>query len=154
MLWRDILQPRLDPKAGFGEHLFSEGLAVLRDEVWWAPGYNPPSPDSEDTTTEARTQAHPQSAGGDAPLIRDGDDSEQPFPALKRLLEDRERFVAAEKSAELARRGVWELMPHEELGRDRTAAGMARDGVLSMGLKQRSAAVVRAFMNFFRRGKK
>eukprot|EP00903_Cladosiphon_okamuranus_P016891 g15573.t1 len=154
VLWRDILQPRLDPKAGFGEHLLSEGLAVLREEVWWAPRPITPSPDSEDATTEASTQAHPRSAAGDAPVVTDGHDSKQPFPALRRLLEDRERFVAAEKSAELARRGLWELTTHEELGREKTASGMVREDVVSMGLKQRSAAVVHAFMSLFGRGQK
>lgn len=153
VLWRDTLQPRLDPKAGFGEHLLSEGLAVLREEVWWAPGYNAPGPGSADATTEASAEAHQRSTGGDARAARDGDDPGQPFPALKRLLEDRERFVAAERSAELARRGVWELTPREDTDREKAAAGMGGGGAMSTGL-QRSAAVVRAFMGFFGRGKK
>lgn len=159
VLWRDILQPRLDPKAGFGERLLFEGLAVLREEVWWAPGYNASPPGAVDSTTEASTHAHHRRStggggGGDAPVVRDGDDSEQPFPALKRLLEDRERFIAAEKSAELAKRGVWELTPREDGGRDKAAAGVGGGGVMSTGLKQRSAAVARAFVSFFGRGQK
>lgn len=87
-------------------------------------------------------------------MIRDGDDSEQPFPALKHLLEDRERFVAAEKNAQLARRGVWELPWQEDMDRNKAAVAMGRGDVLSTSLKERSAAVVRAFMAFFSRGKK
>lgn len=149
VLWRDIFQPRLDPTAGFGEHLLSEGLAILREEVWWAPGYNTPSLGSADATTEASAQA--RSTGRDARVIRDGDSSEQPFPALKRLLEDREKFVTAEKSAELARRGVWGSPRHEDADRDKVGD---RDGLSSTGLKERSAAVVRAFVAFFGRGQK
>ena len=125
---------------------------MLREEVWWAPG-------SVDATTEASINAHRRSTGGggeddDARMIRDGDDSEQPFPALKRLLEDRERFVAAEKGAELARRGVWELMPREDEGRDTAAAGVGGGGAISTELTQRLAAVARAFMGFFGRGQR
>lgn len=142
------MQSRLDPKAGIAEHLLSEGFAILREEVWWTPGYDRPGASAAATTSRASAQqSHRRSTGSDASVTRDGDDSEQPFPALKRLLADRERFVAAEQSAQLAKRGLWQL-PHEK-----TEAVMGRDAVVSSGWKERSATVFRALVSFFGRGK-
>ncbi|CAM9509845.1 unnamed protein product, partial [Ascophyllum nodosum] len=107
VLWRDLIQPRLDPQTGFGEHLVSQGVARLRDEVWWGVGAG------GDTTA--------RSAAG----MGTGDS--EYLPALKRLLTDRDRLEAAENGARKADRGLWAGSPPSE-GRDPTSAAAAAEG--------------------------
>ncbi|CAM9973239.1 unnamed protein product, partial [Ectocarpus sp. 8 AP-2014] len=141
VLWRDMLQSRIDPRAGFGEYIISQGLARLREEQWWAAadcnGLNPASAAvaaalrPPTSAASAQTRRH---RTGAASTGWGGDDSDQPFPALKRLLEDREIFVAAEGDAKRASRGLWDLPQRGEQGggRDSAAAGRAKgliDGV-------------------------
>ncbi|CAM9474739.1 unnamed protein product [Ectocarpus sp. 4 AP-2014] len=140
VLWRDMLQSRIDPRAGFGEYLISQGLARLREEQWWATadrnGLNPASAAvaaASRPTSAVSAQTHRHRTGA-ASTGGGGDDSEQPFPALKRLLEDREIFVAAEGYAKRASRGLWDLpqLGEEGGGRHSAAAGRAKsltDGV-------------------------
>ncbi|CAB1114923.1 unnamed protein product [Ectocarpus sp. CCAP 1310/34] len=134
VLWRDMLQSRIDPKAGFGEYLISQGLARLREEQWWAAAdRNGLTPAPAVVTAAARptsavsAQTHRHRTGA-ASTGEGGDDSEQPFPALKRLLEDREILVAAEGDAKRASRGLWDLPQRggEGGGRDSAAAGRAK----------------------------
>lgn len=139
VLWRDMLQSRIDPRAGFGEYLLSQGLARLREEQWWAAvdsnSLNPASAAAASTlaTSPASAQTHHHRTGA-ASTGWGGDDSEQPVPALERLLEDHEIFVAAERDAQRTSRGLWDLPQREEGGggRDSAAAGGAKgliDGV-------------------------
>lgn len=65
----------------------------MREELWWATDDNPST-----TTTTSTTSATSAVASRAA--------SER-LPALKRLLDDRERLASAEKDAERARRGLW-----------------------------------------------
>lgn len=114
VLWRDMFQSPLDPKAGFGERLVSDGLATLREERWWAR----------------------RTAG-------DKDDPKQPLPPPEHLHEDHERFVAAEKDAQREKRGLWEL-PQDEAAVSQGAAGAASSGGggAMKALKDRAAKVV------------
>lgn len=84
-------------------------------------------------------------------MTRDTNDSGQPFAALNRLFEDRERFVAAEKSAELEKKGLWALPQHEEVDGEKAAAAMGMDGGTATGLIERSAGIVRALSALFGR---
>ncbi|CAM9372021.1 unnamed protein product [Ectocarpus fasciculatus] len=158
VLWRDMLQSRIDPRAGFGEYLVSQGLARLREEVWWAAAdcnsLNPASTAaaaaaaaaSRPATSTASAQTHHHGTGA-ASTSGGGDDSNQPFPALKRLLEDREIFVAAEGDAKRASRGLWDLpqFGEEGGGRDSAAAGGAK------GLIHGVAGIVRVLTDLFGR---
>lgn len=112
VLWRDLIQPRLDPEAGFGEYLLSLGVARLRDEVWWSTG------------------------GGNASKIQGteyiavagmGTGDTDSLPAVKRLLADRERLKAAEDEARESDRGLWGELPE---GRDKDGAAVVveKDG--------------------------
>ena len=151
VLWRDVLQPRLDPGAGFGEYLVSEGLARVREEVWWTPdSSNPRSASAATAATKAAAQTHHHSTGvaGSAP-VGAGDDSGEPFPALKRLLDDRERLLAAEQSAELAKRGAWGSQQQEEADHGEATAAIGRVGNAAKGLGERSVGAVRALVTFF-----
>ncbi|CBN74660.1 expressed unknown protein [Ectocarpus siliculosus] len=154
VLWRDMLQSRIDPRAGFGEYIISQGLARLREEQWWAAadcnGLNPASAAVaaavRPATSAASAQTHRHRTGA-ASTGWGGDDSEQPFPALKRLLEDREIFVAAEGDAKRASRGLWDLPQRGEEGgrRDSPAAGRAK------GLTDGVAGIARVLTGLFGR---
>ena len=85
----------------------SQGVARLRDEVWWGVGAG------GDTTA--------RSAAG----MGTGDS--ESLPALKRLLADRDRLEAAENGARKAGRGLWAGSPPSE-GRDATSAAAAAEG--------------------------
>lgn len=144
VLWRDILQPRLDPKAGFGEYLLSEGLARFREELWWSPDYDTP------TTKTATAPTHHHLTGG-ASATRETNDARQSSPALKPLLEDRERFVAAEENAELAKKGLWALPQHEDTEDENTVTAMGIGGGAAKALRERRAKIVHALKALFGR---
>lgn len=144
MLWRDILQSRVDPKAGFGEYLLSEGLARFREELWWVPDYNDPT--AKDATAPALHHST-----GRASITPEMDNSRQSSPALKRFLEDRERLVAAEDSAELAKKGLWALPQHEAVDGHETAGATDIGGSAAKSLRGKSAGVVRALKALFGR---
>lgn len=138
VLWRDLIQPRLDPEAGFGEHLLSLGVARLRDEVWWGTD------------------------GGNASTIRGteylavagmGTGDSDSLPAVKRLLADRERLKAAEDDARERGRGLWAESP-ESRGRDVAAVAMEKDGDDNGQRRSRGKYwwVGRAILGLFRRG--
>lgn len=131
--WGDLVKPRLDPKAGFGEHLLSEGLARLREELWWVTDDNP---STTTTTTSTTTSATRTMAWRD---------TSEPLPALKFLLEDRERLASAEEDAEDARRGLWAALDESD-GKDG-----ARDGGSGKIQTNRMGWVVRALGKVFRR---
>ncbi|CAM9294240.1 unnamed protein product [Ectocarpus sp. 13 AM-2016] len=153
VLWRDMLQSRIDPRAGFGEYLISQGLARLREEQWWATadrnGLNPSSAAvaaASRPKSAVSTQTHRHRTGA-ASTGESGDDSEQPFPALKRLLEDREIFVAAEGDAKRASRGLWNLPQRGEEGGGRDSAAVGRAKSLIDGV----AGIARALTGLFGR---
>lgn len=144
VLWRDILLPRLDPKAGFGEYLVAEGLSRFREELWWDPDYNNP-------TTKKATASALQHSTGRASITAEVDNSGQSSPTPKPFLEDRERFVAAEESAELAKKGLWASTQHEAVDGDETAAAMDVGGGAAKILRGRLAGFVRALKALFGR---
>lgn len=138
VLWRNILQSRLDPKAGFGEYLLAEGLARFREELWWALDYNNPTPTLDHSTD-------------DASATQETNDSGQSSLSLKRLLEDRERFVAAEESAELAKKGLWALPHHEDTVGEKTAAAIGMGDGAAKSWRERSVRVVIGLKALFSR---
>lgn len=138
VLWRDLIQPRLDPEAGFGEHLLSLGVARLRDEVWWG------------------------TVGGNASTIRGteytavagmGTGDSDSLPAVKRLLADRERLKTAEDEARESGRGLWGELPE---GRDRDGAAVVvekdGDGDGQRGSRGKYWWIGRGILGLFRRG--
>lgn len=148
VLWRDILQSSLDPEAGFGERLISDGFATIRKEQWWPT--NPNSNSAKEAAAAAPTTT--KSADDAKSTAMDGDDFQQSLSAPKRFQEDLKRFVAAEEDARREKRGIWGL-PQDEAPGGQSAVGAADrgDGGAMKGLSDRVARVVRAVTGLFGR---
>lgn len=164
VLWRDLIQSSLDPKAGYGERLVSQGDARLREEKWWAtadPNSRTSPPVSAglkttkvqstaESTTTARSRKH--SPKVEILAAGDGKDFQRPPAAVERSNEDRDRFVTAEECAQHESRGLWGLQQREATN-DRSAFSAAKRGGVGVmgGFTNRAKRAVGSLTELFRR---
>ncbi|CAM9874122.1 unnamed protein product [Scytosiphon promiscuus] len=144
VLWRDVLQSTLDPEAGFGERLVSDGLAIMREERWWAAD---PSAESAEAAATTESTEHVKSTAGDE------GESQQILLCPKRFREDLERFVTAQEDARREGRGLWRVAEDDATVGESAAGAEVRAaaGGAVKGLSDRAARVVRAVTRLFGR---
>ncbi|CAM9970811.1 unnamed protein product, partial [Hapterophycus canaliculatus] len=160
VLWRDVFQAPLDPKAGFGERLISDGLATLREEQWWTTDSNPnsaaagaaPTATKSTRASMGTTRTRQQLIDDAVFTTGDEDDSQKRLHAPNGFHEDLERLAASAEDAQRERRGIWGLQQHEAAVSLGAAGAAKRGGGSAMkGLRDRAAGVVRDVKGLFGR---